>query len=459
MQGIGLWFKRIWALLLTPIILLTGASASVMTLAGEDAITATPKEYVYDNDRLLLGAYNAWLLDNHASLPRLAKDAGLDFLVSRVNEDFLDVCAAAGIGVIAGNYNAPTAYYTISADAENAWLNLSGAAYKAHPALWGDDLIDEPTSKEFAKISGMLGQYATLNTGRLPYINLFPIYANEEQLGNAPQMGALQYLLPGTTYGDAQLDKYRRHTADYIKTIDTDYISVDIYPYKVTGTNDNWLHNLDILAEACRDTQRGLWVITQAAGNAVNGTDGTSQRWCDKKSDQLQQSYASLAFGAKAVIYACFQTGWWDVDSHMVNPAGETTGTYDAVKAVNAELAPFAKLYGAYTWLGAYTHNSPKAAGLRYELSNGLPAAQRPEICSRDGLLVGCFQETAGEGKAYVVTNMMELLDEKTAQCTLTFPAGKTVTVYGGGETKVYGNGGEISLTLAPGDGRFITVD
>ena len=458
-NGILLFLRGFWALLLTPIVLLGGASVSVTRLAGEEAIRATRRDYVYDNDRLLLGAYNSWLQGDPGVLPPLAKEAGLDFVVSRVTDTFLDQCQAAGIGVIAGNYNLPTSYYTIPESSEAAWKGLSMASYKGHPALWGDDLIDEPTSAEFAKINGMLASYYPLETGRLPYINLFPIYANEEQLGNSPDLGWKQYLLAGTTYSDEQLDKYRRHTADYIRAIDTDYISVDIYPYKTYGTNDNWLHNLDILAEACRDTGRDLWVITQAAGNAVNKTDGESQRWCDQKSDQLQQDYASLAFGAKAIIYACLQTGWWDADSHMLTYAGERTDTFRAVQAANAELAPFAREYGKYDWRGAYLVNAARTAGSRYELANCPAKKDRLRISTPDGLLVGCFDAKEGGGKAYVIANMMELLDQKTASLCVTFPKGAAVTVYGGGETKSYPDGGRVEITLEPGDGRFVTVD
>jgi len=448
---------RIWALLLTPIILLTGATASVIKMAGDDAITATRRTYAYDNNRLLLGAYNCWLLDNYEVLPPLAAGAGLDFLISNVNDDFMDLCEAAGIGVVAAHYNAPSAYWQINESTEASWKAMNMASYKDHPALWGDDLIDEPTSAEFGKINGILEHYYSLDTGRLPLVNLFPVYANSEQLGNEPDVGSAKYLLPLTTYSDERLDRYRRHTLDYIKTIDTDYISVDIYPYNVTGTIDGWLHNLDILAEACRDTGRDLWVITQAAGNAVDKSDGETMRWSDTKPDQLQQSWASLAFGAKAIIYACFQTGWWDAGSHMVNPAGETTKTYEAVRAVNAELAPFVEKYGEYRWLGAYTVNTHKAAGLRWELSNGLPKKERPGIASRDGLLVGCFEAKDGAGRAYVIVNMMELLDEKTAACTVTFPSNQSVTIYGGGTSETF-TGGKKDITLASGDGIFITV-
>jgi hypothetical protein len=301
-----------------------------------------------------------------------------------------------------------------------------------------------------------------LNNKRIPYINLLPVYANSEQLGNEPDIPWWQTnLLPWTTYSDESFDRYRRHIADYISTVDTDYISVDVYPYNVDGTRDDWLHNLDILSEACRDTDRDLWVITQAAGNEIHGGEGNyDKRHCDKKADQLQQGYASLAFGAKAIIYACYQTGWWDAESHMIDPAGNTTPTYDAVQAANAELALFAEKYGEYRWLGAYTVNSHKMVGLRYELSNGLPKSEKLSVNSKDGILVGCFEQKQGGGKAYVVVNMSEVLDDKAVSCSIDFPKGSTVTVYELSGNKVYANCNKaLKLTLAPGDGRFITVD
>jgi len=145
----------------------------------------------------------------------------------------------------------------------------------------------------------------------------------------------------------------------------------------------------------------------------------------------------------------------------MVTNDGRRTDTYYAVQAANAELEPIRDLWADYRWLGAYLVNHAKVDGLKglnFDLYNGLDPKEKLKLSSCDGLLVGCFQAKQGGGKAYVIVNMMELLGEKTAKCTVTFPKGKAVTVYGGGEEKTYANGGKVALTLSPGDGRFITV-
>ena len=445
------------SLLLAPLALALGASSSVMQMHGEGAIVAERRDYVFDNDRLLLGAYNNGLSENYAILPALAKEAGLDFLISWVadNEDFLDKCQEAGIGVVAKGYNGNPSFMSLPA-ADARWMDLTPETYKKHPALWGDDFVDEPFTPHFKDLASYVDHYNTLNTGRMLYINLLPIHNEKDSV--IPLW--IKILFPLTNYCYDKFDSYRLHIGEYIRNIDNDFISVDHYPYRVDGTSADWLDNLDMLAEACRDTNRDLWVITQAAGNEVHHVDGENNRYCDKKSDQLQQGYAGMAFGARAIVYACFQDGWWDAESHMITADGERTATYYAVQAANAEFAPFAKKYGEYTWRGAYVVNGMKVAGSYFGvLSNGLPKGERLPVKSSDGLLVGCFDAKQGGGKAYVIANMNELLDEKTAVCTVTFPQGKKVTVYGGGRIDTYEAGGAVALTLAPGDGRFITVE
>ena len=438
-------------------------SVSVTQLAGDEAIRATPRDYVFGNGRLLLGAYCYDTAFSDAQSVGRVKAAGLDFLICGVTPAFLDECARQGVGVIAAGYNGPGSWLDLGDGAESAWLGLAAEDYKRHEALWGDDIFDEPRAREFGKTSGILEHYYSLGTGRMPLVSLNPA-KNADRAANATglseQVGWAKYLLPGTLYSDAALNIYRQYAAAYIKTIDTDYISLDIYPYYKTErdkpyTLSMWLHNLDILAEACRGTGRDLWVVTQAAGEA---RQADTSRYCDRKCDQLQQAYASLAFGAKAIVYACYQAGWWDSGSHMVTDGGEPTGTYYAVQAVNGELRGFAEIYGEYEWLGAYTVNNHKVAGARYGLSNGLPKSERLRLGSKDGLLVGCFGKKEGGGRAYVVANMMELGKDKAAVCAVEFPEGKPVAVYGGGEVRAYENGGRVELSLDPGDGRFIVV-
>ena len=251
--------------------------------------------------------------------------------------------------------------------------------------------------------------------------------------------------------------------AHYISTIDSDVISVDIYPLNVdnnTGklsTYEYWLRNLDILADACRETGRDLWVVTQAAGNSRE--EGGGKRWCNDPADQRWQDYVSLAFGAKALIYGCYYGGWWDQGSHMINNAGNRTQTYYAVKKVNEELSVFADVYGNYVSRGAVLFNgaNPNAAGAKLPLVK-IDKQYQPTMLTAAPVLCGCFTEKEGDGSAYVFANMYEPETGKDATFTATFPGAESLTLYRLGEAAEI-KGDTLRLTLNNREGVFVTVN
>lgn len=427
-------------------------------------IQATRQDYCFDNSGILIGGYCFDLKNANSAQVGYIKEAGIDFMISSVNETFLNLCDEYGVGVIAKNYNASSMYYMTYGN--TSWYNITPETYKDHPCLWGDDLIDEPTSQEFETLNAMAAHYLANTQGKLPYINLFPIYANSEQLGNEPDIPfyrkALSFGLGDSA--DEHVDMYKRHVSDYINAIDTDYISVDIYPLgcennalgRQKTTNELWLRNLDILAEACRATGRDLWVITQAAGNEIN--DGGGMRYCDTPEDIRWQAYVSLSFGAKAIIHACYNSGWWDSESHLIDQNGNRTDTYYAVQAVNTEIKAISDAYARYDNQGAYLVNRLRAAGTKTGYLLPVDEALKPSVQCSNPLLIGCFTEKQGEGKAYTVVNMTEPQLNKTVSATLSFDGASRITVYKTGVATVY-DAANVDLELASGEGVFITVE
>lgn len=455
---------KILALFTSLLFALGGVSQSVIGFTEGEPVIAQKREYCFDRDRLLIGAYYGDT--DHVDE---ASEAGINFFIeSSVNKEFLDRCEEYGIGVIAGGYNLPAAYADFPDYIKDIWVNFDYSGYKDHPALWGDDMIDEPTANAYDNIAAAASAYYENTTGKLPYINLFPSYASEEQLQEFPEKSSKRdFFLATSDGGSGSGIPYKMYVSDYINKIDTDYICVDIYPYRseqnsfgkeVKSTIKEWIRNLDILAEACRGTGRDLWVITQAAGETKNGAEGKMPRWCDEVSDIRQQAYASLAFGAKAIIHAEFSAkGWWDPEhSHMIDIDGNTTETYDAVKTVNEELAAFAVPYGRYQYESTYMVNPVRVAGTGGgQLAVTLPEAAI-DLTSADGLLVGTFTSDI-RGRAFIVANMNELNLNNKATFTYTAPKGG-MTVYQQGEKQFYVGGTPAVITLEPGDGVFITA-
>ena len=438
--------KKIVAFLMALLTVFSGGAAGVVGTTETKPIQATPREYGYDQNKLLLGAYCFTKNGQYETLRQWFKEAGLEFYIGTWGQQLsaadLDWLDENEIGIFGSN----NAYY-------------HGAA---NDCIWGIDYRDEPNAADFDTLAaGVAAEYAA-NPNRFPLVNLFPMYANSEQLGEVAD-------IPGSRY-DSAFDafnrdsiEYRMHVSDYIGKFDSDVISVDIYPLDIdndTGTlstYEYWLRNLDILADACRATNRDLWVVTQAAGNCVD-EDG-SKRYCDTPEDQRWQNYVSLAFGAKAIIYACYYTGWWDAASHMIDASGARTDTYYAVQQVNKEMAAFADVYGNYQNHGAVIYNrvNPNAAGAKLPLVK-VDSKYTPNVLTTAPVLCGCFTEKEGDGSAYVFANMFEPQTGKSASFTATFPGAESITLYRMGEvTEIKGS--TLKLTLENREGVFVTVN
>lgn len=453
-------FRRVIAILSSLIFTLAGVEESVIGFTAGDPIKATRHEYCFDNSGLIIGGY-------YSTKDELqyCKDSGIDFVVAvNVDKDYLDKAQEYGIGVIATGYNLPYCYEEMTDEATQAYINADINAYREHPALWGDNVIDEPFSHCYPNIAKSVNAYSAQHPDKLPFVNLFPMYAGEDQLDEHMTLKKASTLLtPFSDHFLDQVNRYKAYTSDYINQIDTDYICVDIYPYhsrqkngmEVKYTDQSWIRNLDVLAEACHKTGRDLWVITQAAGLTKDGSVD-NMRYCDEVFDISQQVFASISFGTKAIIHAEYgHLGWWDADSHMIGSDGKPTETYYAVQEVNGYLADFAKIYGDYSYTSTYFINRSKIAGYRHGRLACEVISEEGNIRSNDGLLVGTFTGK-NDNKAYAITNMEELNKNKTSEFRFDVPQGKTATVYY--EGNVITKESSFKMNLNPGAGAFITV-
>jgi hypothetical protein len=459
-KDIGGWLEKGLTALLALIIGWTGGGATVMEAAQGKAIQATRREYVFDNGRLLLGSWNHGTAED--DIARWAKEAGLDFLITvlqpaKGGNETLEILKKYGLGGFELNYGEHSTLDQIDEDLLSTY--------------WGELWADEPHARAFAALQKQVEAYP--KEGRMQYINLLPNYAGPEALVDDWSISWSRYLLLlESPWSRNNLVAYTRYMAQYVSTVDTDYISMDCYPYTWDedgniSTFNRWLFCLQTLAEACRDTGRDMWVITQAGGqSAGKNKDGVFAG--TSLPEQNQQNFASLAFGAKAIVYASMKQGWFDDNSTMIDLDGQRTKTYYNVQAANKELTPFAEVYGDYTWKNAYLENMRRCAGMHYgilgldflpnniwNLPNALPAEERLELVTGDGLLIGKFDKTEGDGSAWVITNMMELKESKSAQFTVRFD--RPATVYLEGETQAY-EAGLHSFTLAPGGGMFVAM-
>ncbi len=438
---------RLIAFFMALLTFFTGGVAPVVGSTDAKPIIATKREYRFDRDQLLFGAY-CFKVDNRFKQTRQwFKEAGLQFPVAisgnQLTKADFDWFAKNGMGVIVPR----TDYY----------LNMR------HKAIWGVDLYDEPSAAAFPALQERVQELYAQDPNRFPMVNLLPMYASPEQLGEEAELPSYIGDSPVDSFSDRSA-YYRMHVSDYVGTVDSDIISVDIYPLSVKedGTLEtymHWMRNLDILASACRETGRDLWVITQAAGLADVDEGVASYRYCKTAEDQRWQNYTAIAFGAKAIIYGCYYGGWWRDESHMLDNNGVRTETYYAVKQVNEEMSVFTKEYGKYENRGAVMYNRihPNASGVSLGTTK-VEAQYKPVMLTADPVLCGCFTEKQGSGSAFVFTNMFDPQTGRTASFTASFPGAKSITLYRKGEKSVI-SGSTLTLKLDNREGVFVTVE
>ena len=95
-------------------------------------------------------------------------------------------------------------------------------AVRKHPALEGYHLIDEPGATAFPDWGRLVSYLKQRDPAHLAYINLFPTYANQEQLGVAtPDKPNALLPYPGNLAGVGPNDQtvvlYNEHLAQFIE--------------------------------------------------------------------------------------------------------------------------------------------------------------------------------------------------------------------------------------------------
>ncbi len=410
--------------LITTLVLLAAGvagTASAGNLSAQDKNGYATKAGRMDRGRMNIGVYHLRpYARTEAHIKDLA-DCGVDFVICMDNDrPALDLFQKYGLGAILSGIvpgwwggmgdNAGTLkdVHPLSVYEERA------AKFQDHPAVWGIDIGDEPSCWDFPYYGKVLEKVEEVFPNQFAFINLHPYYAPGPREGEYPVKGAL-----GTASYSDYIDRY-------CKNIPADYISYDYYYLQPAAGVERAYANLKIVADACLETGRDMWITVQ-----VNSLDPNA--WVTE--NQLRfQAYSALAFGARSITWACYTAGWWD--NQVVDKDGNKTQQYDKLKRVNAEIHSIGKRYMKYTreattGVGFEGTETLKECGEKnvkvYEdkifsdLSAGCP------------LLVGSMKALDGsEGKALFVCVADDPFDNGPKKHTLRFRApGREVSVLG----------------------------
>ena len=281
----------------------------VVALAGvgrsANAQSAAPLPAKWIQDRFIVGLWVPPPVDERADERyRELADAGFNLVIGGPDrlEDIkrqLDACEKAGLGAFVSVHKRKVE-------------NLA----PDHPALRGYLWWDEPTVVAFAELSQDVSQVRESHPGKPLLINLLPNYAAPGQLG-APS--------------------YDAYISTFVDTVKPEILSMDHYPRFRPGEPDGRDAYCENLASMRTHSLRAgipFWNFfnTMPYGPHTDPTEA-QLRW---------QITASLAYGAKGVMYFCYCTPGGDEfpkGGAIIGRDDRRTRHYEQARRLNAELA------------------------------------------------------------------------------------------------------------------------
>ena len=308
---------------------------------------------------------------------------------------------------------------------------------KDHEAIWGIDFHDEPGAGQFWWFDPVLNRLNTEYAAVQSFANLLPNYAGSNQLG---------------------IHGYRRHLLDYAHRIGGDILSLDHYPYAVHDQN-SLIRGMEDIADVARGTGKDVMAILQLNRN---GNDRLTTL-----GEVKFQAYACMAYGAKYVIWGCYNGGWFNTQA--LDADQKPTEQYYKMQSCNADLKTLSPIFMRYTsmdqtMLNATIQRAYLAArhpldGMGIKTITDLTADETTK-----NLLMGYYEKNLGEGEAFlfVNTNSFDYQGSNTETSTVTFrtvsPASVVTAYVKGIPTILTPVDGLYTVRIVDADAVFVTV-
>ncbi len=237
------------------------------------------------------------------------------------------------------------------------------------PALWGYMIRDEPNAKDFPALRELCDKIRAARPGKLCYINLFPNYANERQLGTKT---------------------YEEHVQRFMDQVDVAVLSMDHYPimHPDRDTRHAYCQNLEVMRQNALRKKVPFWNFFQSMpfGGHMDVTEAQI-RW---------QIYTSIAYGAKGVLYFCYYTpagGEFPKGGAIIDRQNRRTRHYEQARRINAAIKNLGPTLMKLTSKAVYRVNPQNDAA---KVLAGSPIKQ----LTKGDYLVGVFKHADGRRAA-----------------------------------------------------------
>ncbi len=201
---------------------------------------------------------------------------------------------------------------------------------KDHPAMYSYWIIDEPSADQFPDIGKLVARIRQRDPRHFAWINLFPTYANNDQLG---------------TQGDT-VTAYKEHLRQFREIVRPSLISYDNYQFFVHGDGDQYFLNLAIIREEAIRAGVPFLNIIQACSwdPSVRVPNPDELRFL---------TFTSLAYGVQGIAHYVYNyphnhTGM------IVDNEGRPTELYYAAQKYNPAFERMGMQLSPLRSLGAY---------------------------------------------------------------------------------------------------------
>lgn len=325
-------------------------------------------------------------------------DANIDIIVPGNQSDdgpsnlkALDLAEKAGIRVLTWDKRVCPMAVTTNVPIDYEVIQAMTDDYKNHPAFAGYVIRDEPDAGIFPRLSEMRQLYLEKDPVHEPLINLFPSYANDEQLASK---GFQDYL-----------DKFIRIVEPSIVSYDNYALLADriATPEVKEKREEVYFNDLKIVGETTRKAGIPFWNFILSAG--VN-CEGKEYLRVPNRAEILWQANTTLAYGARGVCWFCCWTpkiatmpGALALDEEyfggMINGDGTKNQMYNYLKEANAFLRKNGRRL--IDWNCAFTARYKNG-----KIVNGESPAAIPSGKNFD-LVIGTF--TKGDKRCLVIAN------------------------------------------------------
>ncbi len=333
--------------------------------------------------------------------------------------------------------------------AKRAQLDALIGKVKDHPALEAYFITDEPGAGAFAGLGRLVAYLRQRDPAHLAYINLYPTYANETQLGvsaDAAERAKVGYPMnfEGVGVSDKTVLAYREHVRRFIEIVKPDLISYDHYHFLKTGDGQQYFLNLALIRMAALEARKPFL-------NTIQASDGVPTWRLPNAAEMRWLVYTTLAYGGRGISYFIY---WGSKTYTGLYQDGKPIALAKDVAVLNREMTRLGPTLLELDSMGVY-HTAPLPYG-----TEAVPADAPVRIAGKGEFVLGLFGQK-GRVTGFMIVNR-SYKEPAEAVVNIAIPGGRIEELdrktgrWVAGD--VLGADRQVRIKLDPGDGRLMRV-